>query len=297
MRKRLAFVLLYQLLFVALFAQKNPEKALLWKVEGKDLKKPSFLFGTYHFLTSGFIDTLPVVREAFESTDGVVGELVMDASLTGAMMKAALLDSGTLRDLMPDTQYTRVASWFKRETGMDMSVFKKFKPVMVSTTAMAMVHQKEYPMKPGEQQLDTYFQATAKKAGKKVMGLEDVNIQVNALFGSSLERQVAQLAEMTRQPQSMREQLAVMNKAYISEDLPALQALMAAGTQSEEELNKLLHNRNAHWMEQLPGIMKEQPVFVAVGALHLVGESGLIYQLRKLGYKVTPLPIRGNKKS
>ncbi|MDE6400264.1 MAG: TraB/GumN family protein, partial [Muribaculaceae bacterium] len=31
------------------------------------------------------------------------------------------------------------------------------------------------------------------------------------------------------------------------------------------------------------------PTFVAVGALHLAGDKGIIEGLRKLGYKVTPV--------
>lgn len=35
--------------------------------------------------------------------------------------------------------------------------------------------------------------------------------------------------------------------------------------------------------------MKDQSLFVAVGALHLVGKTGLVQQLREKGYTVTPV--------
>ncbi|MDZ4822494.1 MAG: TraB/GumN family protein [Flavobacteriales bacterium] len=35
--------------------------------------------------------------------------------------------------------------------------------------------------------------------------------------------------------------------------------------------------------------MKKQPVFVAVGALHLSGEEGLVQQLRDKGFTVKPI--------
>jgi uncharacterized protein YbaP (TraB family) len=38
--------------------------------------------------------------------------------------------------------------------------------------------------------------------------------------------------------------------------------------------------------------MKEQSLFVAVGALHLVGKSGLINQLKEQGYVVTPVNLK-----
>jgi uncharacterized protein YbaP (TraB family) len=53
----------------------------------------------------------------------------------------------------------------------------------------------------------------------------------------------------------------------------------------------LLDERNNQWIEQLPKLMKEQSLFVAVGALHLTGESGLVNQLRKKGYTLTPIKL------
>lgn len=47
-----------------------------------------------------------------------------------------------------------------------------------------------------------------------------------------------------------------------------------------------LHERNRLWMQQIPDLIKKEPSFIAVGALHLGGESGLINQLRSIGYTV-----------
>jgi uncharacterized protein len=51
----------------------------------------------------------------------------------------------------------------------------------------------------------------------------------------------------------------------------------------------LLTDRNKNWVKQLRVIMKNESVFVAVGAGHLVGNTGLINLLKKIGYKVEPL--------
>jgi len=45
-------------------------------------------------------------------------------------------------------------------------------------------------------------------------------------------------------------------------------------------------------VSQLKDIMKKNPVFVAVGAGHLVGRQGLIALLRREGYIVQPLQNR-----
>jgi len=51
----------------------------------------------------------------------------------------------------------------------------------------------------------------------------------------------------------------------------------------------LLNNRNKNWVIQLKKIMLQEPVFIAVGAGHLVGEKGLLALLKKEGYTLRPL--------
>jgi len=83
-----------------------------------------------------------------------------------------------------------------------------------------------------------------------------------------------------------------MNNAYISQNLNQLQELMYGSSYRPEEMKILLDDRNNYWMQQLPGLMKDQSLFVAVGALHLVGKSGLVNQLKEQGYTVTPVNLK-----
>jgi uncharacterized protein len=46
--------------------QIKTDNSLLWKVSGNGLKKPSYLFGTCHFLSSGFVDTMQAVKNAYK---------------------------------------------------------------------------------------------------------------------------------------------------------------------------------------------------------------------------------------
>jgi len=158
---------------------------------------------------------------------------------------------------------------------------------------LAITHQKYFPNKPGEVQLDTYFQEEAKKEGKKVIGLETIDVQIKAMFGQlTMQRQVELLNATFKEKDGLRHLISVMNNAYISQNMSELQQLMYGSGYKPEELKVLLDDRNNHWMEQLPKLMKEQPVFVAVGALHLFGDKGLINQLKAQGYTVTPVNLK-----
>lgn len=294
MKKKFLLAIVCLSFTTILFAQKsNTNNSILWKVTGKGLQKPSYLFGTYHFLSNAFIDTMPAVKNAYTSVEAVAGELIIDSSIQAPMMEAALLKGITLQKVLPDSLYAKASAWFKEEAGLDIAKLDQLNPLTIMTAASAITYQKYFPNKPGEVQLDTYFQEEAKKDGKKIIGLETIDVQIKALFGQlTLQRQVELLNEMFKEKDGLKQLIAVMNNAYISQDISALQQLMYGSSYKPEELKVLLDDRNNHWMEQLPKMMKEQPVFVAVGALHLFGQKGLINQLKEQGYAVTPITLK-----
>ncbi len=277
-----------------LFAQKsNTNNSILWKVTGKGLQKPSYLFGTYHFLSNAFIDTMPAVLNAYKSAELVAGELIIDSSIQAPMMDASVLKGTTLQKVLPDTLYTKATGWFKEEAGLDIAKLDQLNPLTVMTVAMAIAQQKYFPNKPGKVQLDTYFQEEAKKDGKKIIGLETIAVQIKALFGQlAMQRQVELLNEIFKEKDLLKHQIGLMNNAYTFQKMDELQQLMYGSSYKPEELKILLDDRNNHWMEQLPKLMNAQPVFVAVGALHLFGQKGLINQLNGQGYTVTPVNLK-----
>ena len=52
---------------------------------------------------------------------------------------------------------------------------------------------------------------------------------------------------------------------------------------------ELLNKRNTNWLPILREQLELEPTLVAVGAMHLVGEDGLIEQAKQMGYTVTPV--------
>ncbi|GAB6008029.1 TraB/GumN family protein [Dysgonomonas reticulitermitis] len=61
---------------------------------------------------------------------------------------------------------------------------------------------------------------------------------------------------------------------------------MSKSGASQKAQNAINKDRNDKWLLKLPQIMKEKSNLIAVGALHLAGEEGLLYQLAKMGYKI-----------
>jgi len=294
MKNFFLITLLYFSFNTILFAQKSVSaNSILWEVSGNGLQKPSFLFGTYHFLTNAFIDTIPAVKNAYKSVQAVAGELIIDSSLQAPIMKASVLKGTTLQKVLPDSLYTKASNWFKEEAGLDLAKLDQLNPLTVMTVALAIIQQKYYPNKAGEVQLDTYFQEVGKKDGKKVLGLETIDVQIKAMFGQfNMQRQVELFNETFKEKDELKNLMSIMNNAYVSEKMDELQQLMYRNDYRPEEMKMLLDDRNDNWMATLPKLMKEQATFVAVGALHLFGQKGLIQQLKEQGYTVRPVNLK-----
>ena len=140
--------------------------------------------------------------------------------------------------------------------------------------------------------IDTYVQTLGKEQGKKVLGLESIDEQIHALFGSqTLERQTQLLMCMVRHQDLQMQWAGELVNAYYAQDLKSIKDITDQKYNDEcdstpEEENTLIYGRNANWVNAMPGIMNEQPTFFAVGAAHLVGEKGLINLLRNQGFSV-----------
>ena len=88
--------------------------------------------------------------------------------------------------------------------------------------------------------------------------------------------------------------LKKLTNAYMKQDLNEMLRINEerVGNQcdpSPSEEDAMIYNRNKAWAEKLPAIMKAAPTFVAVGALHLLGEKGLLNLLKRQGYTVEPV--------
>lgn len=295
MRLKTASLFILSLFFASyLFSQEANGKtgALLWKVSGNGLNKPSYILGTHHLMPSAYLDSIPGCRTALNSCEQVVGELVMSdmQALQAQIQQASRMPSDTTYQQLFSTD--DLAFLDKKCTaifGAGIQQLSLFKPAMISMLYSVTMLQKKYPSTVGQEGMDIAVQ----KQGKPVIGLETADDQIYALFGSqSLQRQADLLICSLRHEDKGLSELQKMQQCYRAADLTCLYGLLADKPaddpcpSSSEEENILNKNRNDQWMKKLPTLMKEKPSFVAVGCLHLAGPVGLLAQLEKLGYKV-----------
>ncbi len=101
-----------------LTAQQSPTLAnsLLWKIEGKDLESPSYLYGTIHVISQSDFFLTDATKAAFDESQEIVLELDMDDPQMGMQMmqQAGMKDGQTLDKLLPEEDYQQLDSLVKK---------------------------------------------------------------------------------------------------------------------------------------------------------------------------------------
>lgn len=267
---------------------------IFYKVEGNGLQKPSYIFGTHHFASETMLDSLPQVNEALKQVDCVVGELVFtddQMAMVNEMQPHMIAPAdSTLSRLIPADKFEKADSVFASLTGgMSLRMFETMKPAVSEMTVAAVVAANEMPQ---QGSIDQYFQKVAHLDSLKVAGLETADFQAYVLFDIiPLDRQAQSFIRSLEDPDKILESSRELTNAYLSRNADAIwKVARECNDESEGEFFEiLLDKRNEAWLAKLPDMMKDEPLFVAVGALHLYGDGGLVEGLRKLGYTVTPI--------
>lgn len=269
---------------------------VLYKVEGNGLTAPSYLFGTHHLAPLSKIEEFGA-DQPFKDASMVVGEIDMTADqmqLAAAMQPHMMAPAdSTLSKIISPEDYTVISKEFENWApmpGMTLQALDMLKPMAITSMVTVSMVSKDMPGFNPSEQLDSWFQKQGKETGKKIMPLETVEFQAALLFDSTpIAYQADALVELLKDPAKAMEQTKTLNKAYNEQDLNAMLSLSEAEDEHPEFMIALLDRRNADWLTKLPDIMKQGSAFIAVGALHLAGDKGLVEGLRKLGYTVTPL--------
>ncbi len=287
-------------LFLTVFIISSVNAQLLWKVSGNGLSEPSYIMGTHHMAPLSILDSIAGYTDAFASTKQVIGEmdmtLIQTPEVMQLMQQMVMIDNDTiLQSLFTPEECEVVNTAMKENLGLDITMGAKLKPAFLQNNLVILIFMKHIGgFNPGEQ-LDTYFQQMGASEGKKVQGLEAPEFQFNLLYnGSSLSRQAELLMCMLNDMDENLRLAIRLTNAYMAQDMKELEVIskMKHGNGCDPtpaEHAALVDTRNINWSNELPAIMEEAPAFVAVGALHLPGEKGLLNLLKQKGYTVEPV--------
>jgi uncharacterized protein YbaP (TraB family) len=276
-------------------------KGLLWRIETASDAKPSFLFGTVH-LTDPRVHALAApARRALdaaatvivESTEAVtVNEMAKHLYSVATLM--VLPEGETLDTIIPPADLSAVKAYYRQDEGGYEAVVK-YRPYML---AMAL----SYPpceaarQAIGLESLDAEIAATTKETGAKLAGLETLAEQFQSMASMPMADQVAWLLQAIKFASDIDNITETLVRLYLAQDTGMLFAwsryiAVENGTETVWMSFKdiLIDTRNRRMAERALPFIERGDAFIAVGALHLPGETGLVQLLRGRGYTVIPI--------
>lgn len=252
----------------------------------------SYLFGTIHF---GSDEELGLTQAALEAALSPTTTLVNETAM--ATDQDALLDryrwlpsEEPLSTLISADSFAMARSLLPQ---VPAATLERMKPWMVLALLEARGEQV------GEQTLDVRLQRMADARGLRVVHLETLEDQLRALDCVPTQAQALVLDERLKAPWIVREMSERALRHYRERDLGAWLAdvdrmvgLGAHGKVIETRARRcLLEERNARWLPTLLPLLDGGGCYVAVGAIHLVGEHGLLAALARAGYHVQAEPL------
>ena len=263
---------------------------LLWRISGKDLTEPSYLFGTIHMLCATDLELSDSLRDAIRNAKEVYLELDMDnmLELMGVMSKMKMNGDTTLADLLSPDEYKKVKSFFnERQSMIPFALLEKYKPMLAASSLMEADMSCKNPVS-----MEQLIMSDAKSKKKKVRGLETMAFQLSIFDSIPYRLQAKQLLKYVERygMDDEKTQYQELITAYMTQQLDKLGSLTQREDMGMENfMDILVYRRNENWVTKLGKLLPEKSLVIAVGAGHLPGEKGMINLLRKAGYKVEPV--------
>jgi uncharacterized protein YbaP (TraB family) len=265
-------------------AEADFERGLLFEVRSQ-AGKCGYLFGTIHSEDERVMDLPAPVRSAFGDSRAFVMEVIPDAeAIRRSRHTMTYSDGRSLAGVVGQEQFQEVVAAVKRR-GLSEEAIEDFKPWAIVTILSVP------PPKTGEF-LDIRLYKRALAAGKTVHGIESIDEQLAVFDDLSESDQVALLKETLAVLDQLPRVHERLLRAYLARDLAELSRLVkkylrVADSEVEKRFKAaVLDARHERMMQRMLPFLEKGGHFVAIGALHLTGEDGMLARLQAAGFDV-----------
>ena len=279
-------------------AAAKPPVPLLWKISDAD--NDLYLLGSFHMLKPSDYPLSADVDMAFDDAEALVFELspqeMLSPELGISMARAAMRSDGTpLNSALPDATVAQLDAWIAanntalQKMGVPAQAFQRFEPWFVALT-VSNIEMNKAGLDP-ELGLDMHFMSRANKASKPATGLEKGSEQIAVLDGMSNVEQLQFLNESLGEAENAQVEIDRLHAAWRRGDPQMLLDGMATDMRREypQLYRRINVDRNDAWVPKLQRMLDgeaKDDTLVVVGALHLLGDDGVVEKLRAKGYRV-----------
>lgn len=289
----------------ALLAQMRAEAAtiangknIFWKIDKAGLPA-SWLLGTMHMADERIAKLDGNRLDAFEKSQILVVESTealdpqkAQAAMIGLKHLTFLSDGTTLKDYIDPGTLAKLKPAIEAR-GIPFQIANMLKPWVIATS-IALPACEMFAKASGKPVLDALLAQNAVAKGKKMAGLETIEEQFTAIATLPQEFHITALKETLTLGDTSEDIIETMKQLYIDGDIAMVLPLMkiaspetgSAGATSDFQ-EELIVKRNVIMAKRSTQYLDKGAAFIAVGALHLPGEKGLVELFRGMGYTVT----------
>jgi hypothetical protein len=270
-------------------------KPFLYKVGGT---KPSYLFGTIHVPDDRLAMPAQSLKDAFHDAEEVVTELPLDDTSPAHAMQLAGMPAGkSLTTELPKPVYERLKKVLTdKGLGMAMPMMDHMKVWAVAIQIGLLDHLQE--LMGGKKPIDVVLHDRAKELGKKTSGLETEAEQLSVFDTLSRDEQSRFLEEALDERDAdlaaHKDSFSALMNLYLAGDEAPLLTQLNQGFDMKKPLDqkimkRLITDRNKVMTDRIAAKLKASPghtYLFAVGSAHLLGDDGIVSQLKKKGLTV-----------
>ena len=263
-------------------------KTSIWKVSNG--KNTIYLGGTFHMLKPSDYPLPIEFEEVYNKVNWLVFETDID-QLTTAEFQKKFLQSMTLptgqilADHLSAKAYAELIH-YAAKNDMDTGRLQRFTPQMVALI-ITLEELKKYGLT--AEGVDTFIGDKAKKDSKVVTKLESTDDQIHYISTMGAGNESNLILQTLADMKDLPEDLNAMTNAWRAGDDDALfeTGIKPMLDDYPKIYQSLLVERNNNWMDKIETLIAQpEEKFILVGALHLIGQDGLLLQLKNRGYQV-----------
>lgn len=281
-------ILFFVLVLASSFTKSaNAENGVLWAIEKQNQKK-SYLLGTVHIGDPRVINFKPELNQVLSTVSSISIETKLDPEAQMAAAMRMFAPGSNLEKSVGSEYFKKIAAELQKYQ-MPPEMASQLKPWAAMITLSV----------PPNMETSVFMDAKIYNYGlnnnKKVYGLETLDEQLSIFDSMALEDQVMLLKQTIDDLPKRDNLMEKMLSLYLEGDLQQLEKLNEEQIQQADSemvknlMVRLLDDRNKKMVQRMNPRLLEGNALIAVGALHLPGEKGILQLLKQKGYTVKPV--------
>jgi uncharacterized protein YbaP (TraB family) len=260
------------------------ENSILWKIEHPELKEPSYLLGTLHFMCEEDFGIPKKVLTTLDNIDALVLEVNLSDPEEMNIIQASMTTSKKISEELSESQFRDLDELVQKVLKTPLMSYNDYG---LSLLHFSMIY-KMLPCEPTQiKSFETELMQLATKNQTPIYSLEKASAQLDFIKKASPTDYIFDQLMLF---DSYKKDFNDAIQAFKNEDITKAVNLITKDTYMNENATKYMQiERNKNWVEKMPQMMKERSNLFSIGTAHLTNEYGIIHLLRQKGYTITPV--------